>query len=125
MFEDGKSARFLFEDNGLDYQPISTPTEFENREFKLTFLGLAKDESFLYIKLAYDSPKFSRIGVRLAGDLYGLKQFLPFGTKTGKNLLIIQLETSKVVAYPTHICVEIGDGHSVVIEKETVDSFLK
>jgi len=124
LIEDGKSARFLFEDNGLDYQPISTPTEFENKDFKLSFLGLAKDDTSFYIKLAYDSPKFSRIGVRLAGDFYGLKQFIPFGTRKGKNLLIIQLETRKVVAYLTHICVEIGDGHSVVIEKDIVDDFL-
>lgn len=124
LFEDGKSARFLFEDNGLDYQPISTPTEFADKDFKLTFLGLAQDDTSFYIKLAYDSPKFSRIGVRLAGDLYGLKQFLPVGTRKGKNLLIIQLETRKVVAYPTHICVEIGDGHSVVIEKDIVHEFL-
>jgi hypothetical protein len=124
LFEDNNSARFLFEDDGLDYQAISTPTKFENKDFKLTFLGLAKDETFLYIKLAYDSPIISRIGVRLAEDRYGLKQFLPFGTRFGKNLLIIQLETEKVLAYPTHICVEIGDDHSVVIEKDLVDDFI-
>jgi beta-lactamase regulating signal transducer with metallopeptidase domain len=125
LFEDGMSARFMFEDNGLDYQPISTPTEFENPGFRLGFLGLAKDGTSLYIKLAYDSPTFSRIGVRLAGDRYGLKQFLPVGTRKGKNLLVIQLETRKVLAYPTHICVEIGDGRSVRIDKDIVNEFLR
>jgi len=124
LFEDSNFARFSFEDNGLEYQAISTSTEFETPGFKLGFLGLAKDESSLYIKLAYDSPRFSRVGVRLAGDRYGLKQFLPVGTRIGKNLLIIQLEKEKVLALPIHMCVEIGDGHSVVIEKDVVDEFL-
>ncbi len=125
LVEDNRSARFLFEDNGLDYQPIRTPTEFENKKFKLPFLGLAKDETSLYIKLVYDSPIIARFGVRLAGDTYGLKQYIPFGTLIGKNLRIIQLELEKAATYPTHICVEIGDGHSVVIKKEIVDDFLK
>jgi hypothetical protein len=118
------SERFSFKDNYLDYQPISTPTKFANRDFKLPFLGLAKDDTFLYIKLVYDSPIRSRIGVRLAGDAPGLKEFLPYGTEIGKNLLIIKLKIRKVVKYSTHICVEIGDDHSVVIKKDIVDAFI-
>lgn len=119
-----RPVRFLFNDNHLDYQPISTPTKFHNKDFKLPSLGLAKDDTFLYIKLIYDSPIKSRVGVRLAGDKPGLSEFLTYGTEIGRNLLIIQLEIRKVVTYPTHICVEIGDDHSVVIEKEIVDTFI-
>ncbi|MFC1636111.1 hypothetical protein ACFL5Z_14845 [Planctomycetota bacterium] len=119
-----RPVKFLFKNNHLDYQPIGTPTKFHNKDFKLPFLGLAKDDTFLYIKLIYDSPIRSRVGVRLAGDAPGLWEFMSHGTKIGKNLLIIQLESRKVVTYPDHICVEIGDGHSVVIEKEIVDFFI-
>ena len=125
------SERFSFKDNNLDYQPISTRTKFYNKDFKLPFLGLAKDDTFLYIKLVYISPIKSRVGVRLAGDkdisdAHGLSsQFLTYGTEIGKNLLIVKIETKKVLAYPTHICVEVGDDHSVVIDKETVDDFIK
>jgi len=119
-----RPVRFLFKNNHLDYQPISTPTKFHNKDFKLPFLGLAKDDISLYIKLVYDSPIKSRVGVRLAGDEPGLSEFLTYRTEIGRNLLIIQLEIRKVVTYPTHICVEIGDDHSVVIEKEIVDHFI-
>jgi len=69
------------------------------------------------------------VGIRLAGDkdiseAFGLSEFLTYGTEIGKNLLIIQLETQKVLTYPTHICVEIGDDHSVVIEKDIVHAFI-
>jgi hypothetical protein len=125
-----KSIRFFFKDNNLDYQSIRTPTGFQDLNFKLTFLGLAKDNSHLYIKLEYDSPVKSPVGVRLAGDkdisdLFDAWKFLPYGTKVGKNLFIIQLETNKVARYPTNICVEIGDDHSVVIRKDIVDYFIK
>jgi hypothetical protein len=119
-----KSVRFLFEDNSLNYKPISTRTEFYNKDFKLPFLGLAKDDAFLYIKLEYDSPIKSQVGVRLAGDAPGLWEFMSHGTEIGRNLLIIQLEAKKVLAYPASICVEIGDSHSVVIDKELVDAFI-
>ena len=119
-----KSERFLFKDNNLDYQPISTSTQFYKNYFKLSFLGLAKDDAYLYIKLVYDSAINSWVGVRLARDEPGLREFLTYGTEVGKNLLIIRLEIEKVVTYPTHICVEIGDDHSVVIDKEIVDAFM-
>jgi len=119
-----RPVRFLFKNNNLDYQPIGTRTKFYNKDFKLTLLGLAKDDTFLYIKLVYVSPIKSRVGVRLAGDAPGLKKFLSYGTKIGRNLLIIQLETKKVLAYPASICVEIGDDHSVEIDKKTVDDFI-
>jgi hypothetical protein len=57
-------------------------------------------------------------------DAHDLSEFLGYGTEIGKNLLIIKLETRKVATYPTHICVEIGDDHSVVIDKEIVDDFI-
>jgi len=38
--------------------------------------------------------------------------------------LWVALEIRKVAMYPTHICVEIGDDHSVVIDKEIVDDFI-
>jgi len=120
-----KSEGFLFKDNNLDYQPISTSTQFYRNYFKLSFLGLAKDDAYLYIKLVYDSPINSWVGVRLAGDEPGLREFLTYGTEVGKNLLIIRLEIEKVVTYPTHICIEIGDSHSVVIDKDTVDDFTR
>jgi len=63
-----KSERFLFKDNNLDYQPISTRTKFYNKDFRLPFLGLAKDDAFLYIKLVYVSPTKEAVGIRLAGD---------------------------------------------------------
>jgi hypothetical protein len=124
-----KSERFSFKDNNLHYQPISTRTKFRNQGFKLPFLGLAKDDTFLYIKLVYVSPIKSKVGVRLAGDkdisdAFGLSEFLTYGTEIGKNLLIIKLETKKVATYPTHICIEIGDDHSVVIKKDIVDDFM-
>ena len=119
-----KSVRFLFKDNNLDYQSISTPTKFFNKDFKLPFLGLAKDDTYLYIKLVYDSPIKSWVGVRWAGSEPDVRKFLTYGTEIGKNLLIIQLETRKVATYPTHICVEIGDSHSVVIEKDVLDDFI-
>jgi hypothetical protein len=119
-----QSVNFFFKDNNLDYQSIRTPTEFYNKGFKLPFLGLAKDDTHLYIKLVYISPIKSRVGVRLAGDASGLSEFLSHGTEIGKNLLIIQLETKKVATYPTHICVEIGDDHSVAIKKDIVDDFI-
>jgi hypothetical protein len=120
-----KSAKFSFEDNKLDYQPISTRTRFYNKDFRLPFLGLAKDDTFLYIKLVYVSPVESWVGVRLAGDAPGLREFLRYGTEIGKNLLIIQLRAKEVLAYPESICVEIGDSHSVVIDKDTVDDFIR
>ena len=120
-----KSERFLFKDNNLVYQPISTSTRFYKDYFKLSFLGLAKDDAYLYIKLVYDSAINSWVGVRLAGDEPGLREFLTYGTEVGKNLLIIKLEIEKVVTYRTHICVEIGDSHSVVIDKDTVDDFTR
>jgi hypothetical protein len=119
------SASFLFEDNNLDYQSISTRTEFYNKDFILISLGLAKDDTFLYIKLVYDSPIEAPVGVRLAGDASDFNRCPDYGTRIGSNLLIIQLETRKVLTYPTHICVEIGDDRSVVIEKDIVDDFLK
>ncbi|MHC4558051.1 MAG: hypothetical protein ACYS80_12190 [Planctomycetota bacterium] len=124
MPDTAKSKRFLFKDNNLDYQPISTSTEFYNKHFKLTSLGLAKDDTFLYIKLAYVSPIKSWVGVRLAGDAPGLKEFLTYGTQVGNNLVIVKLKTKKVLTYTTHICVEIGDNHSVVIDKDIVDDFI-
>jgi hypothetical protein len=125
-----KSVKFFFKDNNLDYQSIRTPTDFENKDFKLTFMGLAKDDTHFYIKLEYDSPVKSPVGVRLAGDkdvsdAFDVWKFLPYGTKVGRNLFIIQLETKKVAKYPTHICVEIGDEHSVVVRKDIVDEFIK
>jgi len=119
-----KSARFFFKDNNLDYQRIGTGTEFYDKDFKLSFLGLAKDDTFLFVKLVYDSPIKSRVGVRLAGDKPGLWEFMSHGTEIGKNLLIIQLEPNKVLAYPAPICVEIGDSHSVVVDKDLVDAFI-
>ncbi|MCP4611574.1 MAG: hypothetical protein GY845_22925 [Planctomycetes bacterium] len=124
MPDTAKSKRFLLKDNNLDYQPISTSTEFYNKHFKLTSLGLAKDDTFLYIKLAYVSPIKSWVGVRLAGDEPGLKEFLTYGTEVGNNLVIVKLRTKKVITYTTHICVEIGDSHSVVIDKDIVDDFI-
>ncbi len=123
------SERLSFKDNNLDYQPIGTRTKFYNRGFKLPFLGLAKDDTFLYIKLVYISPIKEHVGIRLAGDkdisdAHDLSEFLTYGTEIGKNLLIIKLEIKKVMAYPTHICVEIGDDHSVVIDKDIVDDFI-
>jgi len=119
------SVGFLFEDNYLDYESISTPTEFSNKDFKLTSLGLAADGAFLYIKLVFDSPIESTVvGVRLAGES-NMNEFSPYGTEIGENLLIIQLETEQVLTYPNSICVEIGDDRSVLIEKEIVDDFLK
>ena len=78
----------------------------------------------MYIKLVYDSPIKSWVGVRWAGGEPDVRKFLSHGTEIGKNLLIIQLETKKVATYPTHICVEIGDDHSVVIKKDLVDDFI-
>ena len=129
--EDGTRAhtatpiRFLFEDNDLDYQSISTRTEFADKGFRLASLGLAKDDTFLYIRLVYVSPIEERVGMRLAGDELGLKEFLPYGTKIGRNVLIVQLDRRRVRAYPESICVEIGDDHSVVVDKEVVDEFLR
>ena len=125
-----ESAGFSFKDNYLDYQPISTPTDFRNKGFRLKFLGLAKDNTFMYIKLEYVSPIEARVGVRLAGDkdvsdAYGVFGYLPYGTEVGDNLLILKQDLKKVEKYPTHICVEIGDDHSVVIEKDVVDEFLR
>jgi hypothetical protein len=119
-----KSKRFLFEDNNLNYEPISTRTQFYKKYFKLSFLGLAKDDTYLYIRLVYDSPITSWVGVRLAGDAPGLKEFLTYGTEVGENLLIVRLETKKVLTYPASICVEIGDPHSIVIDKDIVDGFI-
>ncbi|MHC4536904.1 MAG: hypothetical protein ACYS6K_23395, partial [Planctomycetota bacterium] len=124
MPDTAKSERFLFKDNNLDYQPISTSTEFYNKSFKLTSLGLAKDDTHLYIKLVYISPIKSWVGVRLAGDEPGLKEFLTYGTEVGNNLVIVKLKAKKVLAYPVPICVEIGDSHSVVIDKDIVDDFI-
>ena len=119
------AARFLFEDNDLDYQSIRTRTELADKRFRLTSLGLAKDDTFLYIRLVYVSPIESRVGVRLAGDELGLRKFLPYGTEIGRNVLIVQLDRRKVRTYPESICVEIGDDHSVVIDKDVVDEFLR
>ena len=125
-----KSVRFSFQDNDLDYHPIVTRTVFKNQDFKLPFLGLAKDDAFLYVSLVYVSPIKARIGVRLAGDkdmsdAHGLSsEFLTYGTEIGRNLLIVKFETEEVVRYPTHICVEIGDDHSVVIDERIVDDFI-
>ena len=98
--------------------------------FRLPFLGLAKDDAFLYIKLVYVSSIKEAVGIRLAGDkdisdAHDLSEFLTYGTEIGKNLLIIKLEIRKVATYPTHICVEIGDDNSVVIDKEIVDDFIR
>jgi hypothetical protein len=49
---------------------------------------------------------------------------MSYGTEIGENLLIIQLEVKKVLAYPASICVEIGDDHSVVVDKDIVDDFI-
>jgi hypothetical protein len=123
-----ESVRFLFEDNHLDYQSINPRGEFVTEGFKLTFLGLAKDDTYLYIKLIYHSPIEASVGVRLPGrdisEAFGLNKFLPGGTKIGKNLFIIRLEKEKVTTYPDTICVEVGDDHSVGIDKELVNDFI-
>ncbi len=109
----------VFQDDGIQYGDIITHSSFYDKRFILNELSAAYDGNNIYIKVKYKSPITANAGVRLAGEGRGLNKFWRDGTKVGENCLIFKFDKDKIKSYSTEICIEVGDEHSITIEKST------
>jgi len=111
----------VFEDDHIQYGGISTPSKFFDSNFILKELSAAIDRENLYIKVIYISPIYASVGIRLAGDAPGLRRSWPDKTKPGENVVIFKLSKEEASTFSDSICIEVGDEHSITIEKNLVD----
>ena len=111
----------VFEDDNIDYMPISYGVEFDEKQCIVNDIGAVVDDNCVYIKMKYESSEMTDIGIFLQGNAEGLQKFYKQGVKQGENTVIIKLDKMSALNYPEGIGIIIGDRNYVFIEKQLID----